>query len=403
MTTAMIIGGGIAGTVTAIALQKAGIRTAVYEARPADATDDGTFLLVSANGMAALRAIGAHRPVLDNSFPANRLDFVSSTGKRLGARQLAGEDADGLGPRTLRRDTLCRVLREEAEQRGIRVEHGKRFLAAHTAPDGHLVVSFADGGRAQADLLVGADGTHSAIRRFVDAASPRPRFAGQTTVCGRTRDAAQPPAPDAFTMIYGKRAFFGCTLAPNGEVWWFANAPGPELPRKELAAVTAEQWRDRVADLFAHDDTPAADLVRAADDCVTGYPAYDIASTPTWFREATVIVGDAAHPAAPNAAQGASLAMEDGVVLGKCLRELQNPRRAFRAYERLRRARVERAVAASAELARRNTPGPVGRVLRDAVLPRRLGRAGAGAGDWLTDYRVDWDEPVAEALAALER
>ncbi|MEU2685158.1 NAD(P)/FAD-dependent oxidoreductase [Streptomyces hygroscopicus] len=403
MTTALIIGGGIAGTVTAMALRKAGIDAVVYEAYPTDATDAGAFLVVAANGLEALRTIDAHGPVLENSFPADRVDFISNTGKRLGDRPTSGSGDGGLGSVTLKRATLARVLREEALRRGVRIEHGKRLLAVHTSPDGRIVGSFADGGRAVGDVLIGADGIHSLIRRLIDAGAPRPRYTGQHTFCGYTRDADSPPAPDAYTMIFGKQAFFGCTTAPDGEVWWFCNAPAEEMSRAELAAVTAEQWRERLLTLFAEDNTPAADLVRATGDSIVATAAYDIVSTPTWSEEGMVIVGDAAHACAPNAAQGASMAIEDGVVLAKCLRDLRSPRPAFAAYEALRRERVEKVAAASAGMARRTAPGPVARALRDVTMPRKLDRAGGGAPDWLTGYRIDWDEPVAGTTAHRRR
>ncbi|MGW5690943.1 FAD-dependent oxidoreductase, partial [Streptomyces asiaticus] len=121
MTTALIIGGGIAGTVTAMALRKAGIDAVVYETYPTDAVDTGAFLVVAANGLEALRTIDAHEPVLKNSFPAGRVDFISNTGKRLGNRPMSGSQDGGLGSVTLKRATLARVLREEAVRRGVRV------------------------------------------------------------------------------------------------------------------------------------------------------------------------------------------------------------------------------------------------------------------------------------------
>lgn len=192
MTTALIIGGGIAGPVTAMALRKAGIDAVVYETYPTDATDAGAFLVVAANGLEALRTIDAHEPVLKNSFPVGRVEFISDTGKRLGNRPMSGSQDGGLGSVTLKRATLARVLGEEAMRRGVRIEHGKRLLAAHTSPDGRIVCSFADGGRAVGDVLIGADGIHSLVRRTIDAAAPRPRYTGQHTVCGYTRDAETP-------------------------------------------------------------------------------------------------------------------------------------------------------------------------------------------------------------------
>ncbi|MBZ4015600.1 FAD-dependent monooxygenase [Streptomyces purpurogeneiscleroticus] len=397
MTNALIIGGGIAGAVTAMALQKAGIESEVYEAYASGADDVGAFLVLFENGMSALRVIDADRPVIENSFPAGRVEFLSSTGKRLGERPMAGtadQDAegapDGPGPRTMRRATLYRVLHDEATRRGINVQHGKRLVAAETVENGRIVATFSDGTRAEGDLLIGADGVHSVTRKLIDPAAARPRYTGQNTVCGYTRDAKNPPEHGTYSMIFGKKAFFGCTRAPDGETWWFANAPGPELSRDDLAASTADQWRHRLGGLFEEDNSPAADIIRSTGETIVGSNSYDIAATPRWYTDTMVIIGDAAHAAAPNAAQGASMAIEDAIVLAKSLRDQSDNRRAFRAYEELRRERVEKVVEASANMARRTALGPVRRVFRDTVLPHRVARTEAGAANWLTSYRIEW-------------
>ncbi|MFH8680189.1 FAD-dependent monooxygenase [Streptomyces lydicus] len=392
MTKALIIGGGIAGAVTAMALQKAGVTSEVFEAYPTGADDVGAFLTVFANGLEALRVIDAHGPVVGHSFPAQRVEFYGNDGARLGERPIAGtEQGDGLGPRTLRRATLYQVLHAEAARRGIPVRHGKRLVGAETvgtAGGKRVVAGFADGSSAEGDLLIGADGLHSVTRTLIDPAAPRPRYTGQNTVCGYTRDAADVPlSPDTYTMIFGKRAFFGCTRAPDGEVWWFANVPGTELDRAALPATPPDVWRTRVAELFADDDTVAATLVRATGDRIIASNAYDIATTPTWHTDTMVVLGDAAHAAAPNAAQGASMAIEDGVVLARCLRDRPDPRSAFRAYEKLRRDRVEKVVAASAGMAKLTASGTPGRPSRPGGSERG---DGAGTDNWLTGYRIDW-------------
>ncbi|MEV0370818.1 FAD-dependent monooxygenase [Streptomyces sp. NPDC050636] len=390
-TKALITGGGIAGTVTAMALQKAGIDAEIFEAYPTGADDVGAFLVVFANGLEALRVIDAHGPVVDGSFPARRVEFIGDRGEPLGERPIAGtEQGDELGPRTLRRATLYQALHTEAIRRGISVRHGKRLVGAETVDtaDGRKVVAaFADGSRAEGDLLIGADGLHSVTRTLIDPDAPGPRYTGQNTVCGYTRDARTLLSPDTYTMIFGKRAFFGCTVAPDGEVWWFANVPGTELDRTDPAAIAPAEWRRRVAGLFDDDDTPAAAIVRATGDRIIASNAYDIATTPTWHNDTMIILGDAAHAAAPNAAQGASMAIEDSIVLAKCLRDRPDPRSAFAAYEELRRERVEAVVAASAGMARLTATGAAGR--RTAPENRTEGGS-AGADNWLTGYRIEW-------------
>jgi len=107
-----------------------------------------------------------------------------------------------------------------------------------------------------------------------------------------------------------------------------------------------------------------------------------------------VLIGDAAHATSPNAGQGASLAMEDALVLAKCLRDLPDVERAFAAYERLRRQRAEKIVAYSHRIGTSKTiSNPLGVWIRDLVMPFALKRfASPAAHAWIYTYHVDWDE-----------
>lgn len=248
MTHALIIGGGIAGPVSAMALHKAGIGATVYEAYPAPADDVGAFLVLFHNGLEALRTIDAHRPVLDASFPADRVEMLDAQGHGRERPVSGSGTADGrpvLGPRTLRRSALYRALREEAERRGVAVEFGKRLVAAGVGPDGRVTARFADGSSARGDVLLGADGVRSLTRTLIDPEAPAPRHTGQITVCGFSPlvPAEAAPAPGVYRMIRGSRAFLGCTRAPDGAVWWFANTPGGELAPERLAAGTGAARR----------------------------------------------------------------------------------------------------------------------------------------------------------------
>src|ERR1700710_1158319 len=113
MTKALIIGGGIAGAATAMALHKAGIEAVVHEAYPSGADDVGAFLTVAPNGMAALKAIGADHVVAEAAFPATGMEVLNGSGKVLGHVTMSG------GPQTINRARLYRVLHDEATRRGI--------------------------------------------------------------------------------------------------------------------------------------------------------------------------------------------------------------------------------------------------------------------------------------------
>jgi FAD-dependent urate hydroxylase len=393
---ALIIGGGVAGPVAAMALRQAGIDPVVYEAYAGGADDAGAFLTFASNGLDALRTIDAHHLVLSESFPTPRMTIQSGTGKHLGDVPNGGTLPDGTVSQTLKRADLYRALRDEAVRRGARVEYGKRLVDAQTTPDG-VVARFEDGTEAVGDLLIGADGIHSRTRRIIAPSAPGARYIPVLNIGGYARNVRVQAELGTFRMVFGKRAFFGYAVHPSGEVWWFANPPRANEPTgAELAAIGTEQWREMLMDLFAGDDSPAVEIIRSTPGKLAGWATYDLPSVPTWHRGSLVIIGDAAHATAPSSGQGASMAIEDAVVLSRCLRDLPDTRQAFAAYERLRRARVERIVAHGARTSNSKAAGPVARVLRDLMMPLILKRVAGGESlAWMHDYHIAWDDKVA--------
>ncbi len=394
MTKALIIGGGIAGPVAAMALQKAGIDSVVYEAYSEGADDVGAFMTIMNNGFDALHAIEADKPVREASFPADRALFWSGSGKQLGEAPIGGGSAGVYGPHTIKRAELYRVLHEEATRRGIEIEHGKRLDDVDTDLDQGVAAVFEDGTRREGDLLIGADGVHSATRVVIDPDAPEPRYTGTVVLCGYARNAPVDPVPGVYRMIYGRRVFFAYTTAPTGETWWFVNLPGAEKRKAELTGTSLEEWKSQATALLRGDRSPASAIVEASDE-IRASNGYDIASTPRWHAGRMVIIGDAAHAAAPNAGHGASMAMEDAVVLAKCLRDVPDVAAAFRAYEVQRRERVERLVATSARMGGTATPGPIKRILRDMAIRKRLKGGPQNTAAWLTQHHIDWEAKMS--------
>jgi FAD-dependent urate hydroxylase len=393
---ALIIGGGVAGPVTAMALRQAGIDSVIYEAYAGGADGAGAFLTLASNGMDALRTIDAHHLVLAEGFPTPRMTIQNGTGKHLGDVPLGGKLPDGTVSQTLKRADLYRALRDEAVRRGARVEYGKRLVGAEITQDG-VVARFVDGTEAEGDLLIGADGIHSRTRRIIDPSAPSARYVPVLNIGGYARDVRVQAEPGTFRMIFGRQAFFGYAVHPSGKVWWFANPPRANEPSSaELAAIGTEQWREMLLDLFAGDTTPAVEIIRSTPGKLAGWATYDLPSVPTWYRGPMVIIGDAAHATAPSSGQGASMAIEDGVVLARCLRDLPDVGQAFATYEQLRRARVERIVAHGARTSNSKAAGPVARILRDLMMPMVLKRvANGGSLAWMHDYHIDWHAKVA--------
>jgi 2-polyprenyl-6-methoxyphenol hydroxylase-like FAD-dependent oxidoreductase len=398
---ALIAGGGVAGPVTAMALQRAGIEAVVYEAHVPTAGEAGSYLTMATNGLDALRAIGADGPVLAAGFPTPTNLLLSATGRRLGAVSNGGVLPDGTVSHTIKRARLYRALHDQAAARGIRFEHGRRLVGAEATAGGGVAASFADGTWATGDLLVGADGVHSVTRRLLDPAAPEGRYVGLVNFGGYTPGADATVDPGVWRMIFGRRAFFGYAADPAGGTVWFANVPRPAVTPDERAATSADQWRRQLAELFAGDAGPAVRLIEAGRLELAADNTHDLRKVPTWHRGPMVLVGDAAHAPSPTSGQGASMAAEDGVVLAQCLRDLPSVPEALAAYEHRRRARVERIVAQGARTTSAKTPGRVGRVVRDLAMPlvfKLLVTDRSMA--WIYDHHIDWDARVTASADA---
>ena len=397
-----------------MALRQAGIDSVVYEAYAGGADDAGAFLTFASNGLDALRTIDAHHLVLAEGFPTPRMAIQSGTGKRLGDVPNGGTLPDGTVSQTLKRADLYRALRDEAVRRGARVEYGKRLVDAETTPDG-VVARFEDGTEAEGDLLIGADGIHSRTRRIIDPSAPGARYIPVLNIGGYARDVRCPGRTRHVPHGLRQAGVLRLRGHPSGEIWWFANPPRADEPtRAELAAISTEQWREMLIDLFAGDDSPAVEIIRSTPGKLAGWATYDLPSVPTWHRGPMVIIGDAAHATAPSSGQGASMAIEDAVVLARCLRDLPDTGQAFAAYERLRAQargahRRARGEDEQQQSRRSRRPGaarpddahdPQARRQRriprvDARLPHRLGREGS-----VRSAPVPWSSSAAQTPVA---
>ncbi len=213
---------------------------------------------------------------------------------------------------------------------------------------------------------------------------------------GFTRTPDVPSSRGVMRMTFGTKGFFGYQVVPSGEVFWFENFQEPTEPdRKQLEEIPHDQYRRKLLDVHRDDHEPIATLVRSTEGRIGRYPNYDMPSLLTWHQGPVCLIGDAAHATLPSAGQGASMAMEDAIVLAKCLRDVPDTERAFAAFEALRKDRVEELVEEARRNGSRKAPTNVlTRTIRDLVLPFFL-KMGVKNAERAYSYRVDWDERAA--------
>jgi FAD-dependent urate hydroxylase len=386
---AIINGCGVAGPVTAMALQKVGISSTVYERRDPAAHGGGLFLTLAANGIRVLEDLGI-ADCLSNVdvISTPMMSFYSSRGRRLGCLSL-GRLESGSTPVTLMRDTLNRALAQEAARCGVDIRYGCEITRMRQ-DDGTVSIETQEGSHDRADFLIGADGIHSLTRDALHRSRTRPAYAGLVNVGGIVTATNLSPTPGEVRMIWGKQAFFGYTVRPNGEAWWFANVGcRAEPPRSKIGEAGAAAWRARLLEIF-RGDLPIIPELISSSDSVAAYPIHDVPRVPRWFDRRVVLLGDAAHAVSPSAGQGASLALEDALALAECLRAARNVEDAFSKFEAMRRPRAERMVAEGRRRSRHKAPtNRVTRLLRDSVMSLVFQRfATERSMSWIHDYRV---------------
>lgn len=366
---ATVIGGGVAGSASAIALARIGARVTVYEAYEDPAGPVGSFISLSVNGLRALDALGCLEAVQRAGFPVARQRMWSGGDRLLGDVPRGRRSGDPLRSVTLMRADLVGALREEAARSGARVVVGRRFSGDPRDPLA-----------GDADLVVGADGIWSATRQALNPAAPRPRYAGLYSVSGATVGPVRLPGdrPQGFNMVFARRGAFIYLPAPDGTVWWSAQVATTEPPPDVTAVGLAE-----LTEAFRTEKTPLAVLHASA--AVTAATLLHVLPPVTRrHSDRTVLIGDAAHPV--GAGQGASMAIEDAVALARELAAAETVPAALVAFDRLRHGRTGKLVKVAAANRDAKTAGPVAARIREIMMPFFFNRYYERATGWLYDH-----------------
>ncbi|MGK5557506.1 FAD-dependent oxidoreductase [Actinomadura kijaniata] len=373
----IVVGGGVAGAASAVALRRIGAEVTVYEAYADPGGRVGAFVSLASNGLRGLAALGVLEEVRAAGFAVPRQLMWSGSGRLLGDLPRGRRSDDPLHSVTLMRGRLVETLRAAAERAGARIVTGERLVDAVTTGTGVRAVF--DGGRtAEADLLVGADGIWSATRRILDPAAPDPAYAGLYTAAGVARGVAG-VEPGTFHMVFGRSGAFLAIGAPDGSVWWGAQPAAERAP--DLDAVDP----DLLAGLYRGEPMPSA-VLRAVTETHRPTLHHTMPPVRVWRNDRIVLVGDASHPV--GAGQGASMAIEDAAVLAHALAATASVPAGLASYEADRRERTARLVKMAAANRDAKVAGPVARRVRDVVMPVALRFFYERGTAWLYDYRL---------------
>ncbi len=346
----------MAGPVLALFLKKAGIEATVYEELPGP-SDTGGGLGLAQNGMTVLAAAGILDPIKAVSVESHEMTFENQRGKVLACMTSAHAAKYGQAPVMITRALLQRVLVEQAQALGIAVKYGKRLIQVEDTPGGPVTARFEDGSTAEGDLLVGADGIRSQVRQSVMQEAPKPVYTGMMGAGGFSPclddSSFGAGSKQRMHLIFGQNGFFGHVnfLTQEGpRAGWWNTAAAPLPSKEEMAAITKADLQRRLLDLHGDWAHPVPRLIETAEE-IEVIAIHDVPSLPRWSAGRVILIGDAAHAVAPHSGQGASMALEDAMILAKMLRDAGgNVKETFAEFERERRPRTDRVIA----LGRRN-------------------------------------------------
>jgi len=320
----LIIGGGIGGLTSAIALRARGHRVTVIERDP-EWTVYGVGIIQQGNVLRAMDQLGLLNDYLSAAVGFDFVEVHAPDGTlvaKVPSHRLVEACPANVG---IGRRALQRVLADRTRQAGAKVLLG--ITAQEIADRADRVdARFSDGTRGAFDIVVGADGIHSQTRREILPDAPEPHFTGQSVWRFNL------PRPADLDSLHVYNGPIGAGIVPISDslMYLYLTTPEPGNPRYRREGL-AQVMRSKVP-------PPLTSLAeQIVDDAEVVYrPLETLLVAGAWHKGRTVLLGDAVHASTPHLGQGAGMAIEDAIVLAEEIGRHDTPDEAFTAYRERR-------------------------------------------------------------------
>ncbi|KAK1558206.1 hypothetical protein QYE76_007959 [Lolium multiflorum] len=320
----VIVGAGLAGLAVALGLYRKGVRSVVLESSPA-LRASGFAFATWPNAFRALDALGVGDKIRKLHVQAEALRVASSSTGTV-AREVDFSGKQGGAPfefRCVRRDVLLQVLEAELPRGTIR--YSSKIVSIDQQHDDSKIVHLADGSTLRAKALIGCDGINSVVSRWLGLA--KPSYSGRSATRGLAHYPDGHSVQSKFLQFFGHGFRFGYVPCNANDVYWFYTwTPSPDDDGVDKSGAKMKQY---VLTKLRSSKVPpeALELVQSSEI------SEDAPAAPLRFRSPfsllfakiskgnVCVAGDALHPMTPDLGQGGCAALEDGVVLARCLGE----------------------------------------------------------------------------------
>lgn len=310
---ALIIGGGIGGLSAGVALRKIGLDVDLVELN-AEYNVYGVGIIQPSNALRALDALGLADECIRRGSPYSHFNLGLADGTPIGT---AGTPGLGHLPahNGISRRLLHEILHKGAVDAGVNFRMGQTVPALNDTGES-VSVTFSDGSTGDYEFVVGADGINSKTRKYLFGDGFKPRYTGQSV----WRYAFKRPADmENAMMLFGKKTKVGLVPMTQDTMYMFcvtAEGEDPYIPENELVprlkAHLQEYSAPSIAGLVDEITDPKLVICRPLETILVPKP---------WYKGRVLLIGDAVHGTIPQLGQGASLAIEDAVVLGELIRD----------------------------------------------------------------------------------
>jgi 2-polyprenyl-6-methoxyphenol hydroxylase-like FAD-dependent oxidoreductase len=327
-----IVGAGIGGLTTAIALEQKGFEVEIFESFP-EMKRMGAGLVLANNAMSVFQRLGLAETIYKNS---NRISSLKLVDEKLDVlteiNMTSFEQKLGVHYAAIHRGTLQEILLKNLKSTKLHL--GKRLKYIEEYKD-TIHLHFEDGMSHEANILIGADGIHSVVRNLF---FPKTEIRNAHQVCWRGITKMKLPAKfhHELNESWGKGTRFGIVPLKDGEVYWFALANYKNDFRTEF------QEAD-LGEMFSDYDPIIAKIIHSTPtDKIIINEINDLKPIKKWHTNKVCLIGDAAHATTPNMGQGACQSIEDALALSVCL-EKEKEKDIEKAFSNFQKLRIKKA------------------------------------------------------------
>lgn len=370
-THVAIIGAGLSGLALALSLHQQRIPCTIYEARSAPLNIGGAIML-SPNALRILDTLGVYNRIRPEAYSFDNLYFRSPADTPLDTYEFGNAAKYGYSGMRIYRHVLIRELSAMVSEAGIPIHYHKKFSRVITETESNITWEFEDGTTSTATCLVGADGIHSKVRKYLyPDLEPKFMNAMAVTAAVPTSQLAIPEGYNIPVTIMNKThgAFvIAPQLRDGSEVLIGRQKRSAQLDREGWTKLMND--KDWCVEFLREGADEFPEIVQRAVSNISAekinlWPFYMVPKLEKWSSEhcRVVILGDAAHAIPPSAGQGINQAFEDvftyALVLARSQGQKGGLERGLKVWQRGRQERVDRVLALNAQIDKRRMPRAV--------------------------------------------